>query len=127
MNYGEVFFSFFDSPSSEIENKKFICDYVCPDTQIACGHVDINESFLNVHKSKYSHDVFGKGKKHYQCDGCRLNFQYWAKWNAHECSNFAERNLNKYLPPVLKIPEEYRQIELRSKENKSKLIRKEKV
>merc|ERR1712062_654525 len=89
----------------DVENLKFICDYVCPDTQIACGHRDLNESFLNVHKSKYSHDVFGKGRTQYQCDGCRMIFQYWGHWYAHECTNLEGRNLEKYPKPVLKIPD----------------------
>ena len=38
---------------------------------------------------------------------------------AHECTNLDGRNLEKYPKPVLKIPDEYRQIMLKSKEKRS--------
>ena len=88
-------------------NGNFVCDYVFPDTKIACGHREVCQSFLNVHRSKYSHNVFEPGRRQYQCDGCGLIFEYWAKWHGHQCSNLSKRNMKKYPPPVFKIPPGY--------------------
>ena len=40
--------------------------------------------------------------------------------NVHECTNESKHNLDKYSPPVFKIPEGYHQILLQSKPKKSK-------
>ena len=40
--------------------------------------------------------------------------------NVHECTNLSKHNLDKYSPPVFKIPEGYHQILLQTKPKKSK-------
>ena len=40
--------------------------------------------------------------------------------NVHECTNESKHNLDKYSPPVFKIPEGYHQILLQSKPKKTK-------
>ena len=67
------------------DNFEFVCDYVFQDNNVACGHRDNSLIGLTVHKERMGHNVFRKGCKIFQCDQCRLIFNYETHFAGHPC------------------------------------------